>query len=135
MKCIETALKPSFRMEIATKPSTPQGVLDFDDTCDMFDVQNGVSCDDHFVDEFLDLSNEDGFVENQKEEEVEEQEERKLMPLCSEDVQRDDISCVTSKDDFGSLSNGEISLPVTKISQIYGGERFLFLRFLAGLFD
>ncbi|KAL5557601.1 hypothetical protein UlMin_039837 [Ulmus minor] len=62
---MEAALKTSIRKEMAFKPS-PQVV--FDDLLGG-NGQNVVTCDDFFVDDLLDFSNGDGFVEEEPEEE------------------------------------------------------------------
>lgn len=105
MEYVEAAaLKTSFRKEMTVK-STPQWVSE--DLSPGY-AQNGVGCDDFFVDELLDLSNEDGFV---KEEPTEEEEEDKGFISVShqQDHQNSNTNITFSaKDEFGS----ELSVPV-----------------------
>lgn len=107
MECGEAALKTSLRKEMAGK-STPQVLFE-----DMWPVngQNGVGCDDLFVDELLDLSNEDGFVnEEPVEGEEEEEEDKGFASVSPQQDNQNSLATITfsAKDEFGS----ELSVPV-----------------------
>jgi len=114
MECVEAALKPNFRKDLAMK-LFPQAVLD---EAWAVNGQNGAACDDFFVDELLDLSNEDGFVkeepvEEEEEEEEEEKEEDKGLGSVSaqQDHENSNIKksvTFSAKDEFGSV----LSVPV-----------------------
>ena len=102
MECVEAALKTSFRKEIALKP-TPQSASE-----ELWAVkeQNGLACDDFFVDELLDLSNEDGFVK--EEEEVKD----KSFVSDHENSNTKTTTFTASKDEFGSVPTSELGVPV-----------------------
>jgi len=108
MECVEAALKHSFRKDLAVK-SFPQAVSD-----DSWAVngQNGAACDDFFVDELLDLSNEDGFVKEEEEEEEEKEEDKGLGSVSAQqDHENSNIKksvTFSAKDEFGSV----LSVPV-----------------------
>ncbi|XP_062144944.1 GATA transcription factor 5 isoform X2 [Alnus glutinosa] len=120
MECAEAALKHSFRKDLAVK-SFPQAVSD-----DSWAVngQNGAACDDFFVDELLDLSNEDGFVkeepvEEEEEEEEEEKEEDKGLGSVSaqQDQENSNIKksvTFSAKDEFGSV----LSVPADDVADL-----------------
>lgn len=124
MECVEGALKTSFRTEIALKTS-PQVV--FDDFWSV-NVQNVTTCDDFFVDELLNFSNEDGLVE----EEEQEAEGDKGFGSVSPEKQTqnfdhsDSSSKFSHKDDFGSVPSSELNLPV-RILSIFSYEIGFFL--------
>lgn len=115
MECVEAALKPSFRKDLAVK-SFPQAVLEEGWAVN---GQNGAACDDFFVDELLDLSNEDGFVKEEPAEEEEEEEEEKALGSVSAQQDHENSNTDTSikksltfsaKDEFGS----GLSVPVLR---------------------
>jgi hypothetical protein len=73
MECMDAALKPSFRKDLAVK-SFPQAILD---EAQAVNGQMARLVTISFVDKLLDLSNEDGFVKEEHVEEEEEEEEDK----------------------------------------------------------
>ncbi|KAG6647098.1 GATA transcription factor 5 isoform X1 [Carya illinoinensis] len=114
MECVEAALKNSFRKEMTVK-STPQ--LVFEDLSSG-NGQNGVGCDDFFVDEFLDLSNEDGFVKEEPAEEEEEQEEedKGFVSVSHQQDHQNSNTKITfsAKEEFGS----ELSVPTDDLANL-----------------
>lgn len=106
MECVEAALKTSLRKEMALK-SSPQAVFE-----DMWAVngQNGVACDDLFVDELLDFSNEDGFVKAEEEEEEEDKGFVSVSP--QQDHENSNTNTFTVKDEFASVPTSELAVPV-----------------------
>ncbi|KAB1216677.1 GATA transcription factor 5 [Morella rubra] len=113
MECGEAALKTSLRKEMAGK-STPQVLFE-----DMWPVngQNGVGCDDLFVDELLDLSNEDGFVnEEPVEGEDEEEEDKGFASVSPQQDNQNSLATITfsAKDEFGS----ELSVPADDLANL-----------------
>ena len=65
--------------------------------------QNGLACDDFFVDELLDLSNKDGFVKE------EEEEKDKSFVSDHENSNPKTTTFNASKDEFGSVPPSELS--------------------------
>ena len=61
-----------------------------------------LSCDDFFVDELLDLSNEDGFVKE------EEEEKDKSFVSTHKNSNTKTTTFTTSKDEFGSVPTSEL---------------------------
>lgn len=120
MECVEAALKPSFRKDLAVK-SFPQAVLE---EAWVVNGQNGAACDDFFVDELLDFSNEDGFVkeepvEEEEEEEEEEKEEDKGLGSVSAQQDHENSNIKKSvtfspKDEFGS----GLSVPADDVADL-----------------
>ncbi|XVF15855.1 hypothetical protein REPUB_Repub09cG0192200 [Reevesia pubescens] len=115
MECVEAALKTSFRKEMALK-SSPQTFLE-----DIWVVngQNGVSCDDFSVDDLFDFTNEDGFLEKQREDDEEE------VPVFSSSPKRqklmsteDHLSNETTSFDYGSLSTNELAVPADDVENL-----------------
>ncbi|GLT39206.1 hypothetical protein SLA2020_134120 [Shorea laevis] len=115
MECIEAALKTSFRKELAFKPA-PQPFFD-----DFWAVngQNGVSGEDFLVEEFLDLSNEEGFLEQEHDEEEEEK-----LPTFSPSAypskkDPEDLSSNESTSfELASLPASELSVPVDDVLEL-----------------
>ncbi|GMY12167.1 GATA transcription factor 5-like [Fagus crenata] len=112
MECVEAALKTSLRKEMALK-STPQAVFE-----DMWAVngQNGVACDDLFVDELLDFSNEDGFVKAEEEEEEEDKGFVSVSP--QQDHENSNTNTFTVKDEFGSVPTSELAVPADDLANL-----------------
>ncbi|XP_059437623.1 GATA transcription factor 5 [Corylus avellana] len=119
MECVEAALKPSFRKDLAVK-AFPQAVLEEGWAVN---GQNGAACDDFFVDELLDLSNEDGFVKEEPAEEEEEEEEEKGLGSVSAQQDHENSNTDTSikksltfsaKDEFGS----GLSVPADDVADL-----------------
>ncbi|KAH0971149.1 hypothetical protein GBA52_023305 [Prunus armeniaca] len=109
MECVEAALKTSIRKEMAVKAS-PQAVFD-DLLWGGVNGQNGVACDDFSVDDLLDFSNEDGFVET----EAEEDDKDKVKGFASvsppkqpQDPENSDLS---DKNELGPEPTSELSVP------------------------
>lgn len=102
MECVEAALKTSFRKEMGFKTSV-EAILD-----DFWpgNSQNGVSGEDFLVEEFLDLSNDDGFLE--KEEAEAEEDKALISPPKKKDSE--DLSSNESTE-YGSLPASELSVP------------------------
>ncbi|KAL4644278.1 hypothetical protein ACB092_02G153200 [Castanea dentata] len=114
MECVEAALKTSFRKEMALKP-TPQVASE-----ELWAVkeQNGVACDDFFVDELLDLSNEDGFV---KEEQEEEEKDKSFVSVSSQQDENSNTKTTAftaSKDEFGSVPTSELGVPADELADL-----------------
>ncbi|XP_041022413.1 GATA transcription factor 5-like isoform X1 [Juglans microcarpa x Juglans regia] len=111
MECAEAALKTSCRMEMAVK--TPQAVLE-----DLWPVngQNGVVCDDFFVDELLDLSNEEGFVNEEPAEEDEGEEDKGFVSVSPRQDRQNSTTniVICAKDEFGS----ELSVPADDLANL-----------------
>lgn len=88
-----------------------------DDFLGVNGAPNGVSVDDLFVDELLDFSNdfEEEEEEPQQPEEPEEKEQDKKI-TCSvsqEKLTAPENSALSANDDFGSLPESELSVPVS----------------------
>ncbi|KAJ7953078.1 GATA transcription factor [Quillaja saponaria] len=109
MKGVEAALKTSIRKEMTVK-SSPQVFID-----DLLalNLQNGAPCDDFFVDDLLDFSNEHAMGE----EELEEVDYK--AGYVSVSPQPEDPSCeifnpglcLSAKDNFVSATTSELSVP------------------------
>ncbi|KAJ7944206.1 GATA transcription factor [Quillaja saponaria] len=126
MECVEAALKTSIRKEMAMK-SSPQAL--FEDLLAL-NVQNGVPCDDFFVDGFLDFSNEDALVEEEPEEKqykagsgsgsgsvsvsisVSPQEDNQSLEISYPGVS------ISAKDDFVSVPTSELSVPADDLADL-----------------
>ncbi|KAH7519959.1 hypothetical protein FEM48_Zijuj08G0092600 [Ziziphus jujuba var. spinosa] len=116
MELVETALKTSISKEMLMKPS-PQAFLD-----DLWVAsgQNGVACDDFFVDDLLDLSNEDGLVDQEPEEE-EEKVSVSVSTIKEHQEEQENLNPSTSfspKDDFGSLPTSGLSVPADDLADL-----------------
>lgn len=127
MERVEAALKTSFRKEMLLKTS-PQVVLD-----DLWVVngQNVVACDDFFVDDLLDLSNEDGFVDDQEPEEDEDKGCASVFNLKQhqdQDLENSNSKLSTTnfspKEDFGSVPTSELSVPVFSLLFLFAKKGF-----------
>lgn len=105
MECVEAALKTSIRKEMALK-SSPQVLLE-----DLWALnpQNVVPGDDFFVDDLLDFSNEDNFVED------EQKQENAVVSVSTKQEQKEDENDTTGSpnfDAFGPIPDGELAVPV-----------------------
>lgn len=113
---MEAALKTSLMKEILVKTS-PQAISD-----DLWVVngQNVVACDDFFVDDLLDLSNEDGLADDNEPEEEEDKACPSVPTLKLQDQDQDlqnlnfkpSTSNFSPKEDFGTLPTSELGVPV-----------------------
>ncbi|KAF3440758.1 hypothetical protein FNV43_RR19044 [Rhamnella rubrinervis] len=121
MERVEAALKTSLRKEMLMKAS-PQTVLD-----DLWVVngQNVVACDDFFVDDLLDLSNEDGLVDDQEPEEEEDKGRAYVSTLKQhqdQDLENSNSKPSTNnfspKEDFGSVPTSELSVPADDLADL-----------------
>lgn len=120
MECVEAALKTSIRKEMAVKAS-PQAV--FEDLWGL-NGQSGVqNCEDFSVDDLLDFSNDDGFVEQEDDEApqalaVEEDEEDDKGSVLAHKVSQEEkeistpCSCLSDKNELGPEPTSELSVPV-----------------------
>lgn len=119
MECVEAALKTSIRKEMAVKAS-PQAV--FEDLWGLNGVQN---CEDFSVDDLLDFSNDDGFVQQEDDEApqaqpqaVEEDEEDDKGSVFAHKVGQEEkeistpCSCLSDKNELGPEPTSELSVPV-----------------------
>lgn len=117
MECVEAALKTSIRKEMAVKAS-PQAVFD-DLLWGGVNGQNGVACDDFSVDDLLDFSNEDGFVET----EAEEDDKDKVKGFASvsppKQPQDPDNSDLSEKNELGPEPTSELSVPVLSLPNFH----------------
>ncbi|XP_022741158.1 GATA transcription factor 5-like [Durio zibethinus] len=114
MECVEAALKTSFRKEIALK-SSPQAFLE---DIGVANGQNGVSCDDFSVDDLFDFTNEDGFLEQQREVEEEEETRVSSSPKRQKLSQEDHFSNDTTNFNYGSLSTNEFPVPADDVENL-----------------
>ncbi|KAJ4851095.1 hypothetical protein Tsubulata_016174 [Turnera subulata] len=111
MECVEAALKTSIRKEMSMKAS-PQ-VL-----CEDLWVQNGSSCDDFFVDELLDFSNEEGLGAGEETvaEEEEVGDEKPCLVSVSSPKFGDKNSNLGAKDDLvSSVPSNELCVPADDV--------------------
>lgn len=128
MECVEAALKTSIRKEMAVKAS-PQAV--FDDLWAL-NGQSGVqNCEDFSVDDLLDFSNDDGFVEQEDDEAPQPQPQPLALALAVDEDEEDDkglvlahkvsqeekeistpCSCLSDKNELGPEPTSELSVPV-----------------------
>ncbi|KAK8710849.1 hypothetical protein V6N13_146158 [Hibiscus sabdariffa] len=122
MECVEAALKTSFRKEMAMK-SSPQAFLE--DVLAVNNGQNGVPCDDFSVDDLLDFTNEEGFLEQQHE--PEEEEEGKEVPVSSSSSssnkrqklsQEQRFHDETTSFDYSCLSADELAVPADDVASL-----------------
>lgn len=109
MECVEAALKTSLRKEMALKLS-PQAV---DEICAV-NLPNGVACDDFFVDDLLDFSNDDVVAEQQQlqepQQEKGEEQKKHTLTVCSKQDQ--DLDERLNFDDLGPIPTSELAVPV-----------------------
>lgn len=125
MECVEAALKTSIRKEMAVK-ATPQAV--FEDLWAL-NGQSGVqNSEDFSVDDLLDFSNDDGFVEQEDDEApqplplplalaVEDEVDGKRSVLAHKVSQEEKeistpCSCLSDKNELGPEPTSELSVPV-----------------------
>lgn len=116
MECVEAAaLKNSFRRECFSVRGSPQAFAV--DEILAVNVASGVPSDDFSVDELLDLSNQNGFVEEGEEGvEVEGEEEERLEKEKCKSTGKDSISGFLEIGDFPAASTGELNVPVTSFA-------------------
>lgn len=112
MECCEAALKTSFRKEMGFKTSPQEIPDDFW----MENAQNVVSGDEFLVEEFLDLSNENGFLEKEPEEE-------KVTTLVSIPHQKQEPedqlnNKSTTNFEFESLPADELPVPAEDVENL-----------------
>jgi hypothetical protein len=117
MKCVEAALKSSFRKEIAPKLS-PQTFLDELSAFNV--VQNNVatSCDDFFVDQLLDFSHEEELLLQEEEQQPQQQNHGSSSSVSVSPQQKNQnpqICNPSFNDNFGSLPPSELTVPVLKL--------------------
>lgn len=80
---------------------------------------NGLSCEDFFVDDLLDLSNGDGFVEKEAGKEEEEDDEGKASAGCVEGQEGLKQSLgFSSGDDFGFVDATELAVPSDDLADL-----------------
>lgn len=127
MERVEEALKTSLRKEMLMKTS-PQTVLD---ELWLVNGQNVVACDDFFVDDLLDLSNEDGFVDDQEPEEEEDKGCAFVSTLKQhqdQDLENSNCKLRTSnlspKEGFGPVPTSELSVPVFSLLFLFAKNGF-----------
>jgi len=106
MERVEGALKTSFRKEMAVKVS-PQVLDDFWPV----NVTNGMSSDDFSVDELLDFSNENGFIEDEEKPCVVSVSHK--QETLKEDKNNDRSPYLAVKEDFVSGPTSELCVPVS----------------------
>ena len=109
MERVEGALKTSFRKEMAVKMS-PQVLDDFW----AVNVTNGMSSDDFSVDELLDFSNENGFIEDEEKPCVVSVSHK--QETLKEDKNNDGSPYFAVKEDFVSVPTSELCVPVSVLS-------------------
>lgn len=132
MECVEAALKTSIRKEMAVKAS-PQAV--FEDLWGL-NGQSGVqNCEDFSVDDLLDFSNDDGFVEQEDDEApqaqalalaqaVEEDEEDDKGSVLAHKVSQEEkeistpCSCLSDKNELGPEPTSELSVPADDLENL-----------------
>lgn len=108
MEYDEGALKTSFRKEMAVKFS-PQVFDDFW----AVNVTNGMSSDDFSVDELLDFSNENGFIEDEEKPCVVSVSVSHEQETLMEDKINDRSPTLAVEEDFVSVPTGELCVPVS----------------------
>ncbi|KDO71084.1 hypothetical protein CISIN_1g044150mg [Citrus sinensis] len=115
MECVEAALKTSLRKEMALKLS-PQAV---DEICAV-NLPNGVACDDFFVDDLLDFSNEDVVAEQQQlqepQQEKGEEQKKHTLTVCSKQDQ--DLDERLNFDDLGPIPTSELAVPTDDVANL-----------------
>ncbi|GLT44612.1 hypothetical protein SLA2020_184980 [Shorea laevis] len=111
----EAALKSSWRTEMPPKAS-PQAISD-----DFWAVygQNGISSDDFLVEDFLDLSNEEGLFEQEPEEEEEDKVPTSSLSFSPKKQDPEDHSSNEGTSlEFGSLPTSELSVPADFVADL-----------------
>lgn len=102
---MEAGLKSSIRQEMALKTTPPV----YEEFLAAATVQNDFSSEDFSVDDLLDLSNDDVFVE---EEEAEPKAQQEVV-LCVSSEQPNDVEEVLGRsNEFGSLPSNQLPVPV-----------------------
>ncbi|KAM5546701.1 GATA transcription factor 5-like [Rosa sericea] len=116
MECVEAALKTSIRTEMAVKEAV------FDDLWGLNAQNGGVqNCEDFSVDDLLDFSNDDGFVEQQAEEEEEEDDKGSVLPKKESMEEKENStpsSCLSEKNELGPEPTSELSVPADDLENL-----------------
>lgn len=106
MERMEAGLKSSIRQEMALKTTPPV----YEEFLAVTAAQNDFSSEDFSVDDLLDLSNDDVFVE---EEEAAEPKAQQEVLLCVSSEQPNDVEEVLPPgNEFGSLPSNQLPVPV-----------------------
>ncbi|GAV75912.1 GATA domain-containing protein [Cephalotus follicularis] len=114
MECVEAALKTSFKKEMVAMKSSPQSF--FEDIFAVNAQNGGVSGDDFFVDDLLDFSNEDGFVE--EEEDDKDRHHQHPQEQQQEDHDSNQSTNFSAKEEFESIPTSELVVPADDLADL-----------------
>ncbi|XP_050375508.1 GATA transcription factor 5-like isoform X2 [Argentina anserina] len=115
MECVAAALKTSIRTEMAVKEAA------LDDSLGLNAANGGVqNCEDFSVDDLLDFSNDDGFVEQEEEQE---DDKGSVLPKKETTVEEEKenstpSSCVSEKNELGPEPTSELSVPADDLENL-----------------
>ncbi|CAN7109758.1 unnamed protein product [Brassica rapa subsp. narinosa] len=112
MERMEAGLKSSIRQEMALKSTPPV----YEEFLAVTAAQNDFSSEDFSVDDLLDLSNDDVFVE---EEEAAEPKAQQEVLLCVSSEQPNDVEEVLPPgNEFGSLPSNQLPVPMDELADL-----------------
>lgn len=106
MERMEAGLKSSIRQEMALKTTPPV----YEEFLAVTAAQNDFSSEDFSVDDLLDLSNDDVFVE--EEEAAEPKAQQEVLPCVSSEQPNDVEEVLPPGNEFGSLPSNQLPVPV-----------------------
>ncbi|KAJ0239764.1 hypothetical protein HA466_0233520 [Hirschfeldia incana] len=114
MERIEAGLKSSIRQEMALKTTPPPVYEEF---LAVTTAQNDFSSEDFSVDDLLDLSNDDVFVEEEEAEEPKKAQQE--VVLCVSSEQPNDVEEVLDRsNEFGSLPSNQLPVPMDELADL-----------------
>ncbi|KAF8051665.1 hypothetical protein N665_1684s0001 [Sinapis alba] len=110
MERIEAGLKSSIRQEMALETTPPV----YEEFLAVKTVQNDFSSEDFSVDDLLDLSNDDVFIE----EEAEPKAQLEFVPCVSSEQPNDVVEVLVRSDEFGSLPSNQLPVPMDELADL-----------------